>query len=280
LVVAGISYRFVENPIRFHPYLVKRPVMSLCLAGAVTLCSVGAAFLAMWFAGHLEKEPKMQAIAAAIGDVTRLPKNQCISLLQSSEVKVCEFGNASSGVNIVLFGDSHAIQWFNPLERIAQSNGWKLTTMVKSACPSFDIKPLSQTALNLAACDSWRAEALQRIIALHPTIVFIANSTSYLGNVTTYPKDTSTPAMTVSLENLQDGTRRTLEALMGLRVVLMRDPPYFPYDVPTCLARSVRHAWYPGGSCEAERSIPQCCRIPIRTGRSAWAVQRSLYRHY
>jgi hypothetical protein len=38
-------------------------------------------------------------------------------------------------------------------------------------------------------------------------------------------------------------------------VVLMRDPPYFSYDVPTCLARSVRHAWYPGGSCEAERSI-------------------------
>jgi len=255
LAVAGISYRFVENPIRFHPYLVKRPVVSLWLAVAVTLCSVGAASLAMWFASHLEKEPKMQAITAAIGDVTRLPRDKCVSVLQSSEVRVCEFGQASSGVHIVLFGDSHAIQWFNPLERIVQSNGWKLTTMVKSACPSFDIKPLGQTALNLAACDSWRAEAFRRINALRPTIVFIANSTSYLGNVMTYPKNTSTPAMTVSLENLQEGTRRTLEALRGLRVVLMRDAPYFSYDVPTCLARSVRHAWYPGGSCEAERSI-------------------------
>ena len=34
----------------------------------------------------------------------------------------------------------------------------------------------------------------------------------------------------------------------------MRDTPYFSYDIPTCLARSVRHSWYPGGSCEAERS--------------------------
>ena len=197
----------------------------------------------------------MQAIAAAIGDVTRLPRNQCVGSLQSSEVKVCEFGDASSGVNVVLFGDSHAMQWFNPLEQIAQSNGWKLTTMVKSACPSFDINPLGQTSGYLATCASWRAEALQRIIALRPTIVFIANSTSYLGNVTTYPKDTGTPAMTASLENLQGGTRRTLEALIGLRVVLMRDTPYFSFDVPTCLARSVRHAWYPGGACEAERSI-------------------------
>jgi hypothetical protein len=34
----------------------------------------------------------------------------------------------------------------------------------------------------------------------------------------------------------------------------MRDNPNFPYDIPTCLARSARHSWYPGGSCEADRS--------------------------
>ncbi len=255
LAVAGISYHFVENPIRFHPYLLKRPLTSLYFGGAVTVCSLGAALFAMWFATQLEKEPRMQAIAAAIGDITRLPKDRCISKLQSPEVTLCEFGDASSNINIVLFGDSHAIQWFNPLQRIAESNGWKLTTVVKSACPSFDIEPLGQSSGYLAACASWRAEALQRIIALRPTIVFIANSTSYLGNTMTYAKDGSTPPMTVALGNLQDGTRRTLQALTGMRVVLMRDPPYFSYDVPTCLARSVRHAWYPGGSCEAERSI-------------------------
>ena len=190
----------------------------------------------------------MQAIASAIGDITRLPRNECMSSLQSAEVNVCEFGDTSSGINIVLFGDSHAIQWFNPLERIAELNGWKLTTMVKSACPAFDIKPLSQSAGSLAACAGWRAEALQRIIALRPTIVFIANSTSYLGNAKTFQGDANTPSMTFAFENLQDGTRRTLQALAGLRVVLMRDTPYFSYYVPTCLARSVRHAWYPGGS--------------------------------
>ena len=249
LAVAGISYHFVECPIRFHPSLLKRPALSLCLASAVTLCSLGAALLSMWFAIQMANEPKMKTITAAIDDITRLPLQQCVSHQQSPEVKTCRFGDTSSGINIVLFGDSHAIQWFNPLERIAESNGWKLTTVVKSSCPAFDIRPPGLSAGNIAACATWRAEALQRIVALRPTIVFIGNLTSSLGQ-----KDRSNPAITVPLDDLQDGTRRTLQALMGLRVVLMRDTPYFSYDIPTCLARSARHSWYPGGSCEADKS--------------------------
>jgi hypothetical protein len=255
LGAAAVSYHFVEHPIRFQPSLLKRPTLSVCLAAIVTLCSLGAAVLAMRFAGQLANEPKMKRITTAVNDITRLPKQECVSSLESPEVRMCQFGNRSSAINIVLFGDSHAIQWFNPLERIAESNGWKLTTVVKSACPSFDIEPLGQSPGHLAVCTSWRTEALRRIIAVRPTIVFMANSTSYLGNPRTYlGKNTGNSAITFALGNLQDGTRRTLQALVGLRVVLMRDTPYFSYDIPTCLARSARHVWYPGGSCEANRS--------------------------
>src|SRR5262245_2436769 len=45
LAVAGISHRFVEDPIRFHPSLLKRPALSVCLGAVVTLFSLGAAFL-------------------------------------------------------------------------------------------------------------------------------------------------------------------------------------------------------------------------------------------
>jgi hypothetical protein len=128
--------------------------------------------------------------------------------------------------------------------------------VVKSACPSFDIQPLGVSAGDYVVCANWRAEALRRIIALRPTIVFIANSTSYLGNASTFigQRSTGNPAMAFAIDNLREGTRRTLQALNGVRVVLMRDTPYFSYDVPTCLARSIRHLWYPGGACEADRS--------------------------
>jgi peptidoglycan/LPS O-acetylase OafA/YrhL len=248
LAVAGVSYHFVEGPIRFHPSLLKRPAWSLYLAATLTLCSLGAASLAMWFAVQLANEPEMKTITAAAEDIARMPRQQCVSLGQSPEAKTCIFGDASSSTNIVLFGDSHAIQWFNPLQRIAESHGWKLTTIVKSACPAVDIIPPGVSAGAAAACTSWRAEALQRIVALRPSIVFTGNATNHVG-------DKRNLAIRFSLDELRDGTRRTLEALTarGLRVAVMRDNPYFTYDVPTCLARSVRHSWYPGGSCEADK---------------------------
>ena len=249
LAVAGISHHFVENPIRFHPSLLKRPALSLCLAATVTLCSLGAAFLTMWFAVQLANEPEMKTITAPIDEMSRFPK-QCVSSQQQSpEVKTCRFGDTSSRINIVLFGDSHAIPWFNPLQRIAESNGWKLVTVVKYACTAFDIRQPGTRVGDRAACASWRAEALQQIVALRPSIVFIGNSTSDLGH-----KDAL--AMGFSLDELQNGTRRTLETLTagGLRVVVMRDNPFFTYDIPTCLARSARHSWFPGGSCEADQS--------------------------
>ncbi len=246
--VAGISHLFVEDPIRFHPALLKRPALSLYLAATITLCSLGAAFLSMWFAVRLANEPEMKTITAAIDDIARMPRQQCVGLGQSPEVKTCLFGDVSSRTSIVLFGDSHAIQWFNPLERIAESHGWKLTTMVKSACPAVDIIPPLSSAGAAATCASWRAEALQRIVALRPSLVLIGNATTYLGH--------KNFATRFSLDALRDGTRRTLETLTaeGLRVAVMRDNPYFTYDIPTCLARSARHSWYPGSSCETDKA--------------------------
>jgi peptidoglycan/LPS O-acetylase OafA/YrhL len=249
LGVAAISYYFVENPIRYHSSLLRRPVLSVGLAGVLTVCSLGAALLSMWFATQLAKEPEMKSITAAIAGNIALPRQQCVSQKQSSDVKMCQFGDTSSSINIVLLGDSHAIQWFNPLQRIAESNGWKLTTVVRYGCTAFNLVQPGTRVGERAACARWRDEALKKIVDLRPSIVFIGNATSELGR-----KDTL--AMGFSLDELQTGTRRTLETLSaaGIRIVVMRDNPSFTYNIPICLARSARHSWYPGGSCEADRS--------------------------
>jgi hypothetical protein len=204
----------------------------------------------MSFADQLANEPGMKTITSAIDGKSRFPTRCVTSQRQSPEVKTCTFGDTSSDINIVLFGDSHAIPWFNPLLRIADSNGWKLVTVVKYGCTAFDITQPDTRVGDRAGCASWRGEALRQIIALRPSIVFIGNSTTYLGH-----KDTL--AMGFSLDELQKGTRRTLATLTaaGLRVVVMRDNPFFTYDIPTCFARSARHSWYPGGSCEADQSV-------------------------
>lgn len=249
LAAAGLSYRLVEHPVRYHPVLLKRPALSVCLAGVATLCVLGAAFLSMRFAKELAQAPNMEKITSAVSDIGRLQRERCFTSIQGIEVKTCHFGNMSSNVNIVLFGDSHAFHWFNPLERIVQSQGWKLTTVMKSSCHSFDIKPRGQKTAIRDSCLKWRTEATKQIVAMQPTVVFLGNLTSSLGQ-----RDRINPWVVHSLDELRDGTSRTLEALSGIRVVIMRDIPFFPYDIPTCLARSVRHPWYPNGSCEASRA--------------------------
>jgi hypothetical protein len=193
----------------------------------------------------------MKPIDAAVNDIANMPRQQCVSLGESPDLKICVFGNTVSGTNIILFGDSHAIQWFNPLLQIAESHGWKLTTAVKSGCPATDVRtPGSSTAFAIN-CASWRAEAIRRIVGLRPSIVFIGNASNYLGG-----KDEPLNRFRVSPGEWRDGTRRTLKALTtaGLRVMAMRDNPSSNWDIPTCLARSVRHSWRPGGSCEMNKS--------------------------
>jgi peptidoglycan/LPS O-acetylase OafA/YrhL len=247
LILAAITHHVVENPIRFHPYLVEKPIRSICCGAVITVMSFTAATLSMRFAGQISNEPAMKRITASIDDIARMPRQQCVSLGDSAEVKTCVFGDRSADTSIVLFGDSHAIQWFNPLQRMAESHGWKLTTLVKSGCPAADIRNAGSSPRFAAACNEWRAESIRRIVSMRPSAVFVGNATVYLK---------ADNKSRVSLDDWRDGARRTLETLSkaGLRVAAMRDNPRFPFDVPTCLARSVRHSYYPGGSCEMSMS--------------------------
>jgi len=192
----------------------------------------------------------MKSITKAIDDIADMPREECVALGESSEVKSCVFGDATSAVKVVLFGDSHAIQWFNPL-RIAETHSWRLTTFVKSGCPAVDVSPRGTSPRSEANCAAWRAEVIRRILTLHPTTVIVGSATLCLGR-----KGRATSPFAVSLDEWRNGTRRVLSSLTAaqLRIVALRDTPLPGFDIPTCLARSVSHSWYPAGSCAMDKS--------------------------
>jgi peptidoglycan/LPS O-acetylase OafA/YrhL len=239
LVVATVAHYLVENPLRFQPRLVRSPILSLCFGGALMALSLTAAFISLRFAARLATAPAMQPITAAANDIADMERERCVALAQVREVKTCSFGVAASPTTLVLFGDSHAIQWFNPMRLMAERHGWHLLTVFKSGCPATDV-PGSDD------CVAWRADAIRRIQSVRPTLVVVANSSGYLAR-----KEAAVP-----LDQWKRGTRRTLSALTanGIKVVAIRDTPLPGFDVPTCLARSVRHAWYPAASCQIARS--------------------------
>jgi len=249
LGVAALSHHLLENPIRFHPVLTRRPGLSLGLALGITLFSAGLARVTMHVARRLSRSPAMRPIAAAIADIADMPRERCVSLGESADLKTCDFGDPTASTRVVLFGDSHATQWFNPLRDMAEARGWLLTTMVKSSCPATDIRSPGTSAAFTRSCDAWRKTAIARILALRPALVVLGSATTYLG------RRARRNRADVSLADWRDGTRRTLATLSsaGLSLAVMRDSPSFPIDIPTCLERAIRHHWDPDGDCRMLR---------------------------
>ncbi len=235
---AALTHVFVENPIRFQPFLVARRGATLALGALLALGSLGAAFLALHVASRLASDPRIASIAAATRDIASLSREGCVGLMGSADEKKCEFGAHDSAISILLFGDSHAIQWFDALERLAAEQHWRLITLLKSACPAADLGAPWRSA----ECDVWRAAAVRDIGTLHPTLVVLASTTRYLDDS--------------SVAQWEAAMRRTLTQLTaaGVHVLVIRDTPTPPFNVPTCLARSARHSWYPGGQCAFVRA--------------------------
>jgi hypothetical protein len=207
------------------------------------LGSIAMAQLAIQFANRLTTDPALRRIAAAVDDVADLPRDDCVSSGTSSTVKTCTFGDRSSPTSLILFGDSHAIQWFNALERMAIARSWKLTTVVRSGCAGVDATFGNVGAIRRQPCSDWRHAAIAEIAKLRPTVVVMSNSTGWW--------KFAGRELPSRVHEWQLGTQRTLAGLSAANapVLVIRDTPAPPFDVPICLARSVRHAWYPGGRC-------------------------------
>jgi peptidoglycan/LPS O-acetylase OafA/YrhL len=247
LGIAAISFHRIERPVRFHPLLLRHVRLTLLLGAALTAISLLAAVYCLHLAHALQNSPRMRPLATAVTDIAAMPREDCVALGTSTDVKSCAFGAQESPTVIVLFGDSHAIQWFNALERIATDHRWRLVTYLKSGCPATDIRPTTHGAGFGENCTAWRAGAIDRINALHPAAVVVGNSSDYVA-----APGAADERIGVPLAEWRAGTRRTLLAMAasGSRVLLMRDTPHPPYDVPTCLARSLRQGWRESPSCD------------------------------
>ena len=140
----------------------------------------------------------------------------------------CTYGDKESSNTIVLYGDSHAAQWFPTLEKLAKERGFKLVSLTKSACPAVDAKRPDQGAFKQVHCTKWRENSIKRIAEIQPLAV-ITSSFQYF-----------TPANS-SISRAQwwnDGQRKLLKGLRGStnNLIYISDTPRPLRDIPNCLA--------------------------------------------
>ena len=249
LLAASLTFRLLERPIRLNPYLGARAALSLTLAAGVTLLALAATWGLLQLAAQRALDARLSTISAATSDVADLSNKTCVSQGLATEVKLCEFGPATAGRAVVLFGDSHAIQWFNPMRTAVVSEGWRLITVLKAGCPASDFNSHPASSA-VDACDEWRTRAIERITTLRPTAVVMA---SYTGATIRGFRDEER----ISIEALQAGTHRTLMRLAaaGVPVVVLRDTPLPPFDVAACVARRELHELGAAATCDFDAAV-------------------------
>lgn len=220
LVLGWLSYRWIEVPFKdglFPHWSAPRMVMS-----AVSMCAAVA--LVAHVLGRMDLDSQQTKFRQA-ADWPAATDSGCLVLFEAVDQPKCEFGPSAPTAVVVLFGDSHAMQWFTPMRALAEQHGWRLVVLAKANCAPADLVIQYQaTRQEYVQCSQWRANMFKRIAAIKPDLVVTASSSGH----------------NIPIERWQGGLARTVRRLKetGARVAYVRDTPFVNFDAPTCLSRA------------------------------------------
>ena len=231
LLLAMVTLRLVENPVRFSRKLTARPWLSLATGGALAIFGIFAGGLFRHASLHAMNSGEQRQYARARDALPTVDGAGCHVPYAATTSPACVFGDTMGRRTIVLFGDSHAAEWFTALDRIAKDSRVRLVSLTKSSCPAASISIVeSRLSRRYVECDRWRAYVINRIVASRPQLVVLSSSHDYIAADTTAH---------VSPDRWLAGLRATLTRFgtAGIPTLLIRDTPLPGFDPLACLAR-------------------------------------------
>jgi SGNH domain (fused to AT3 domains) len=162
-------------------------------------------------------------------DIPGVYRKGCAPARPDPRPAMCFFGEVTQPQStVVLFGDSHAAEWFPALLEIADVQHWRLATIVKPGCTPLNMRVDPQMYL---VCEEWRRAAIGEIEALRPDLVIVTSASRAVDADGKFLAD---------MQVWEQAARDTFAALarQGVKVRFIRDTPFANYDVPGCLAQA------------------------------------------
>lgn len=275
--IAWLLYRFVENPFRNQRVLVKAPArrtLVLTVAASAVIAVVCAGGIAVVSRIPLsttqsapEYTPTVQpegtdfvpdnlepALRDASDDNPVISDNGCHLDFEDTDPSGCSVGDAGA-TSVVLFGDSHASQWYPPLAELADAGEIRLDTNTKSACSSVTVHSLRDSE-PYPECDAWRQAVIDRLNANPPDVVVLAN----------YAREIDAAHGSEDFDDYwADGLRTTIAALPNSsRVIVVGETATMGITPSLCLSDHLDDAEYCGrppaaaidqGAVDVEREV-------------------------
>ena len=229
VVFADLTHRFIEEPYR-HKKIVSEAIFKK--AGVVTLVSVLLGTMIIFTSSDKIDVSGING-AVSLSQIKARPlvyEDGCHANYAQTESNKCEYGDLTSSKIMVLYGDSHAAQWFPALVEIATRSGYKLISLTKSACPAVDTIRLDQGGFKMSRCTEWRKNSISRIQQIKPDVL-IMSSFQYFAQPSSV-NDRS--------QWWNDGQRKLLAEVRTAspNLIYITDTPHPLRDIPACLANN------------------------------------------
>lgn len=288
LVVTWITFRFVEDPIRNRKSLKIKPWRGIRVGVALTTSTAALALVGAWavpmvayssgtVAVDTTKTVASSSTTATVQNLIRksenidsVPQNLtppletveedrpevydsgCNQEISDSNTqpKECEYGDVDSDETIVLFGDSHAAQWFPAVDKIGQEAGMKVVPITRSGCPIGEVDIYHDVVdRHYYECNDWRDNAFEMINDINPEMIVTtsANGHKAIDPETLEPVDDPDEAMVEGWEHTFTDLR---DASSDAEITYLVDTPNFGDPVPDCVAENLKQV----DSCNVSKS--------------------------
>ena len=239
LLPAWLSYRFVENPIRFNRRISGRAVVALaamCVAVPIGAClGFAKTTKALSTEATMKTYQRSQASHADVllGCDSPTPLGQ-------RTANACTLRTPNPRGQIVLIGDSNAGHLSEAVARAANRAGFELTIATFSACPFIDLE-VTEPHYSMGACRRFYTGSLEALVRLRPSLVigasradlYIRRDTAGLGS----PGRNAVSHSTVAKADLwAQGLASSLHHLndAGIPVVVVQPVPIQPMPFGDC----------------------------------------------
>ncbi len=222
LLLADLTHRFVEQPFR----------LSKAASGKVFISALATTFISCLVGSSIAVATPSTVYGFSFVEITAKPQiyqDGCQLDKATTLSPVCEYGDLRGKRTAVLFGDSHAAQWFPTLDAISIAQHWKLIVLTKSSCPAVDVTLPDVGAFRDAACKKWRANSLDRISKSKPYVVFTSSFDHYQPS----------PAVNNYSKWWNEGYTKLLSEIVAAKyLIAIGDTPLPTQDIPSCLTKN------------------------------------------
>jgi hypothetical protein len=178
---------------------------------------------------------------------------------------VCELGApvATAVATVGLLGDSHAMNWFAPLDIVGRYLCWRVLAMARSHCP-FSRATILLPAPDRAGCMKWRRR-IESWTGRHPeiTTVFVAEYTSRSTPVVAAAGQSQLAAQIAGYRRAWAALPRTVA-----HIIVIRDNPQIGRGTFACIRRAMSRRADAGAVCAVPRAAA------LRRDPAALAAER------